>query len=74
MTFLDNLAFYSASLLPIKEQRRFNLNYSTPVLTAGYIKGLFHNGMYDNTDFVKVECFKFAFLSCDSEGTREHQS
>ena len=28
-----------------------------------FFKGLFLNGVYNNTDFLQVECFKFAFFS-----------
>ena len=27
-----------------------------------FFKGLVHNGVYNNTDFLQVECFKFAFF------------
>ena len=46
MIWLDIRAFYSRSL----------------DWWVQFFKGLVHNGIYNNTEFLQVECFKFAIF------------
>ena len=46
MVWLDTRAFYSGSL----------------DWWVHFFKGLVHNGIYNNTEFLEVGCFKFVFF------------
>ena len=41
-------------------------------LVDTFFKGHVHNGIYNNTNFLQTECFKFDFFFRESKGTREY--